>query len=314
MTNQSKKINPLRICIRSSLKLINKYKKIISSLLLALIFVFLIFYIKSHPEVIINLQNINPLTLLLLLILYLSVFVTQFVIMQITILICKKNLPLKTGLLLSIYSTLANFFGPLQSGPGVRAVYLKKKLGLKIRDYTFITLFYYFIFAAINISLLFMTTLPLATISGVVASVIFTIIGVKQLQARFNFKSNFKLSSKLISLIFIATTLQILFMTTIYYLELHVTNPSVNYTFLQTLVYSASANLSMFVAITPGAIGIREIFIVFTQSLHHIPLASVIAAGALDRAFYVLLLILLFVVSSGLHLKGLFGMGGKPRN
>jgi uncharacterized membrane protein YbhN (UPF0104 family) len=102
------------------------------------------------------------------------------------------------------------------------------------------------------------------------------------------------------------TILQIILMTTIYFIELHATNAAANYSYLQALVYSASANLSLFVSLTPGGIGIRESFIVFAQSLHHIPLSSVIAAGILDRAFYILFLVLLFIFSSSMHLQNMF--------
>ena len=98
---------------------------------------------------------------------------------------------------------------------------------------------------------------------------------------------------------------QVFVTTTIYYLELHTTSGGAVYSYSQALVFNASAALSMFVSLTPGGIGIRETFIIFTESLHHIPLASIIAAGILDRAFYVLFLALLFISSSSMHIKEL---------
>ena len=56
-----------------------------------------------------------------------------------------------------------------------------------------------------------------------------------------------------------------------------------------------AANFSLFVAITPGAIGIREAFLVFSESLHHIPHDIVISANILDRGIYVVFLGLLFL-------------------
>lgn len=277
---------------------VKQHSKVLAISIIVLSLVFLVSYATLHPAVITNLLRTDPRVLILLLILYTLVIGTQFVIMYATIKLCKKDLAIKSGIFLSIYSAVANFFGPLQSGPGVRAIYLKQKIGLRIRDYTIATLFYYFAFAAINGSLLFINSVPLLTVLGLVLSVVLTILGIK----RFHFDD----LSKHVFVIFLATIIQILVMTTIYFVELHAINAPSDYSYLQSLVYSASANLSMFVAITPGAIGIREAFIVFAQSLHHIPLASVISAGILDRAFYIVFLILLFVVSSSMHLKDMF--------
>ncbi|MEP7205129.1 MAG: hypothetical protein ABI716_02970 [Candidatus Saccharibacteria bacterium] len=277
---------------------LRRHQKALAVMIITASLLFLAVYTILHPSVVAESLRINPIVLGLLLVLYVCVLVTQFIVMSATIRLCRKQLPAKNGLLLSIYSTLINFFGPLQSGPGVRAIYLKQKIGLRIRDYAFITMFYYFAFAAINGSLLFINTLPILTLLGLVASVGLTAVGVRR----------FKLGglSRFVVVIFLATVVQILLMTTIFFIELHAIHPTTDYSFLQTFVYSASANLSLFVSITPGAIGIREAFIVFAQSLHHIPLGSIISAGVLDRTVYVLLLILLFIASSGLHLKDMF--------
>ncbi len=275
-----------------------RHSKALAISIIVISLIFLVAYAILHPTVITNLLHTNPWILLILLLLYILVIGTQFLIMYATIRLCKKDLAIKSGVFLSIYSAVANFFGPLQSGPGVRAIYLKQKIGLRIRDYTMATLFYYFAFAAINGSLLFINSAPILTVLGLILGAALTVIGVK----RFHFSK----LSKYVFAIFIVTIVQILVMTTIYFVELHAINALSNYSYLQSLVYSASANLSMFVAITPGAIGIREAFIVFAQSLHHIPLSSIISAGILDRAFYIIFLILLFIVSSTMHLKDMF--------
>ena len=274
------------------------HKKALAIAIMATTLGFLIIYTILHPNVAENVLRTDPRVLGLLLVLYVGVIATQFIIMYATIKLCKKDLPIKNGIFLSIYSAVANFFGPLQSGPGVRAVYLKQKVGLRIRDYTLATLFYYFSFAVINGSLLFINSMPFISVLGILVGILLAIFGTNKL--RFGNLAKFVLT------IFLTTAVQILLMTTIYFIELHTINAPSNYSFTQTIVYSASANLSLFVSITPGAIGIREAFIVFAQSLHHIPLASIISAGILDRAFYVLFLVMLFMVSSGMHLKDTF--------
>jgi len=278
---------------------VKRYRKPLAIVVIVASLAFLITYIILEPGVVTSILKTDPRVIFALLVLYLSVLGTQFVIMYATIRLCKKNLPLKNGIFLSVYSAVANFFGPLQSGPGVRAVYLKQKIGLRIRDYTAATLFYYFAFAAINGSLLFINSAPILTTIGLLLAIATTILGTK----RFHFDS----LSRFIIVIFFTTIIQILLMTTIFFVELNTVHGGSGYSLLQSLVYSASANLSLFVSITPGAIGIRETFIVFTQSLHHIPFNTIIAAGVLDRAFYIAFLIGLFAVSSSMHLKNMFG-------
>jgi uncharacterized membrane protein YbhN (UPF0104 family) len=64
----------------------------------------------------------------------------------------------------------------------------------------------------------------------------------------------------------------------------------------QVLVYTATANLSLFVSLTPGAIGFRETFLILSQQLHAIPTNTIFAASVVDRAFYVAFLLVMFVV------------------
>lgn len=273
--------------------LIKKYRGPLGVTIIALSFAFLVWYCYTHPQIIKSVLSTSPLVLLSLLGLYCAMVAVIFFVNYFTVRICGKDLGVKQGILLTIYSTVINFFGPLQSGPGVRAVYLKTKIGLRIRDYTLATLFYYLAFGAINASILFISSWWILTILGFVASIILIAFGTHYL--------HFSNRRRWIFAIYIVALVQVLLTVIIYYIELHTTGTNVNW--VQTLVYSASANLSLFVSLTPGGIGIREAFIVFTTSLHHIPLKSIVAAGVLDRAFYVVFLVLLFIVSSALHVK-----------
>lgn len=272
-----------------------KYKKSISVIAILVSFTFLIAYTIFNPSLIDRILKTDPRTLGLLSLLYTIILGTQLILIYMSVRLCSKKLTIKKSLFLSIYSALANFFGPLQSGPGVRAVYLKKTIGLAIREYTYATLFYYAAYALINGSLLFITTWPLITVLGLILSLILIILGA----SIFHFGTRLKY----VLAIYTVAVAQVITTTTIYYLELHATSPGTHYSYAQAIVFSASAALSMFVSLTPGGIGIREAFIVFTQSLHHISLASIIAAGVLDRAFYVLFLIILFSISSAMHIK-----------
>lgn len=273
------------------------HKKLLAVIILIGFTVFLITYLWLHPDLLIRVFQIGWKDGLLLLILYLGVVLTNIGITQASVRLCHKNLPLQNGFLLTIYSTIVNFFGPLQSGPGVRAVYLKQKIKLRLRDYTLAMLVYYFLFGALSVSLLFMYRLAWLSLLGIIATIVIMVVGSRLAHLRF--------LRWQVYLIFIYTLIQIIITACIYGIELRTVQAS-GYSFSQVLSYTASANLAMFVSITPGAIGIREAFLVFAQSLHGISTASILAAGLLDRAFYVIFLVVLFLGSSGLHLKKLF--------
>ncbi len=287
-----------KLTLSNSAIFLQNNKKTISIIAIFAFFLFFGYYLTNHPEIIQNILGIGYLNTIWLLVLYGVILLTSFGIMYATVLLCRKKISSKNSLLLTIYSSLINFFGPLQSGPAVRAVYLKTKIGLRIRDYTYAMLFYYFAFAALNTSLLFINTAPWLTLIGVVLAITMTIIGTN--------KFGLQPLKKYVFYIFALTTIQIFLMVIIYSIELNAINNLANYTTMQTIVYTASANLSLFVSLTPGAIGFREAFLVLSESLHNIPLNSIVASGIVDRAVYILFLVILFFVSSGLHLKQMF--------
>jgi uncharacterized membrane protein YbhN (UPF0104 family) len=101
--------------------------------------------------------------------------------------------------------------------------------------------------------------------------------------------------------LFIATIFQMVIQVTIYAVELHKVNP--NIALHQVITYTGAANFSLFVALTPGAIGIRESFLLLTQRLHGISSANVIAANVLDRAVFLIFLVVLFVFTIMFHVK-----------
>lgn len=282
----------------SVVQFVRRHKRAIASLVLLLFFIFIAIYLTSHPDVPQSVLRLGYANAAVIILFYGGVILTNIGIMYTTIRLCRKKLPLKKGILLMIYSSVINFFGPLQSGPGVRAVYLKRTISLRIRDYTYAMLAYYLSFAAINVSLLFSNTLPWLSVLGIAATLILTIITMRALVPR--------ALKKYVLFIFILTVIQVMVMVCIYSVELAAVTSSAHYSLFQTTAYTASANLALFVSLTPGAIGIREAFLVFSHSLHAIPLSSIVAAGIVDRAIYVVFLVLLFLVSSSLHLRDMF--------
>ncbi len=255
--------------------------------------VFLVVYVWTNPGVIADALSIGWGNLSLLFGLYVLVLVTHFLILLATVRLCGRRIAIGPGASLTVYSTVANFFGPLQTGPGVRAVYLKTTVGVRLRDYTLATLFYLFVFGAVNASLLFATTLPWLSVLGLTVGAGVVVVATWKLG----------LGDRAGTVVAIAgiTVVQALVMSVIYFVEVNaVAGP---YDYLHSLVYAASANLSLFVSLTPGAIGIREGFLYFAQHLHGIPADTIVAAGIADRAIYAVFLGVLFLISGAFHLR-----------
>lgn len=292
-----------KLIASSAAQIIRRNKKLLAIIIIFLFGIFLEYYLHSNPKLLQNVFNIGFGNILLLTLLYGGLLLTNVGMIYATIRLCNKKLPLKNSLFLTIYSTIINFFGPLQSGPVVRSIYLKSKIGLRIRDYTYAMLFYYFAYALINLSLLFINKITWLSILGMLITLIAIAISANRL--------GFKSFKRYVFYIFILTTLQVLVITFIYSIELNITSPLAHYSFMQTISYTAGANLSLFVSLTPGAIGFRETFLVLSQSLHNVPLGSIITAGIIDRAIYIVFLAMLFLLSSALHLKNIFSVNKK---
>ncbi|MBW3568501.1 flippase-like domain-containing protein [Candidatus Parcubacteria bacterium] len=270
---------------------IKRFRQFLGFFILGLTIAVFWLYFKNNPGALTPLKDIGLFIIVLLVAFYFLFLITNFFITSLTIKLCGKNYPNKDTLQLTAYSTLVNFFGPLQSGPGFRAVFLKAKLGIKIKDYTLATIVYYFFFALISLLMMFGPVNPLLALAVTLGAIVigYRYLGTKRL---INKKS-------LIIGIFLATIIQLLLVAVIYGVELKALGAHASISSI--LIYTGSANLALFVAFTPGAIGIRESFIYFSQSLHHVPTDVILAAGLLDRAVYVVFLGLLFVASGWLH-------------
>lgn len=276
----------------NNISLINKFKKKISIVILLLVFVFFIMYIIKNPSIIESIKKASPLSMVVIFIIYAIFLFANYLLIKISVLPFIKN-PNNTEIfLVSMYSTLVNFFGPLQSGPGYRAAYFKSKYGIKITQYAKITLLYYIFFMAFSVLMLFIGSIYV--IALLLCMIIFGIIVYKKgVFLGFNSSVVSKISLLAIAQLFLGV---ILFFSELYFIGAH---PNL----LSSISYTGAANLSIIVSITPGAIGIREAFLVLSQSLHGISSDQIIAANILDRSIYFIFLIVLFFLSSGLHIK-----------
>jgi uncharacterized membrane protein YbhN (UPF0104 family) len=254
-------------------------------------------YFIGHPSLRHKLAEVPVITLIALLVLY-CLFVGCLSLINIaTVRLCRSTISNSESLLLSAYSSVINFFGPLQSGPAFRGVYLKKKHGIKLRDYTLASFTYYFFYALFSGLLLISGIFKWWTVLLGIISLVVIHLATKSRFAKFKGINRLALESW--PSMALATALQITCLVAIFFLEIHSVSPHTSLG--QTLIYTGAANFALFVSLTPGAIGFREAFLVFSQDLHHISNATIVAANTIDRAVYILMLAILAVFIFGTH-------------
>lgn len=277
-----------------------KLRRILGPVIIAATIGVFIYYLATHPKVLEQITNLDPLLIIMLVLLYGCSTLALMWVLSGQLMLYGKRMSVSENYILNAYSSLINFFGPGQSGPGFRAVYLKAKYSVKIKQYVFATLLYYGCYAVISAFFIcvgsrpWWQTLAVVLLAGIVSYVAITYYSRK-------YANNAQNLPIALGVLFVATLLQLMLQAIIYGIELRSIDPSIGIN--QIITYTGVANTALFVSITPGAIGIRESFLVFTQSLHGIAQSTVLAASVIDRALYIVFLGALFVITLALHAK-----------
>jgi uncharacterized membrane protein YbhN (UPF0104 family) len=260
-------------------------------------------YLYAHPDLARQLLRTSPVVIASLLAMYTLWFAALALTVHATLLLCRRHLPVREQVLLNAYSTLVNFFVPGQGGVAVRGLYLKRNHGLGVKTYVLGCLCYYAAYALLSTLMLLAPSLPWwQTISAMllVAAGCFAIISfyIKRSPA-----SGRGLDIRLsrLALLVATTLLQGLVQIALYFFELRSVAPGTS--LMQAATYTGAANLSLFVALTPGGIGVRESFLLFSKRLHHVGADTIVAASLLDRASFLLLLGLLALLTVALHAR-----------
>lgn len=279
-------------------------KKILIVLILLLTVGVFIRFFNTHPQYWHDLKQVSPWWIVAVVALNIPMVGLLVVIYNTCLALCGKHLEWKENFLLTSYSSIINFFGPLQSGPGVRAAYLKTRHQVRLRDYTLATLLYYGMFAFFSALFLLVgarpwwqTLLAMMLVAGGSWFVIRTFLSRDKKPA----DSQFHLHANIVLRLTILTFLQVLLTAITYWVELKAVNPHIGWG--QAMSYAGAANFALFVSLTPDAIGFREAFLVFSQHLHHVSTANILSANVIDRTSYVLFLLLLFLVVLATHAK-----------
>jgi uncharacterized membrane protein YbhN (UPF0104 family) len=265
------------------------------------------YYLSKHTYLLRHLAHTPPLVIVWVILLYGVMLGVLALIMQASMRICQVRMSAQDNVLLNMYSLFVNFFLIGQAGPGLRAAYLKKYHGLLVRKYLFVTLLYYGCYAIVS-ALLLLAGSRTPRYLTIMAAVILGGVGFGAVslytRRRKVGKDGLNLSVSTLSYLMLATVLQAVLQICIYFIELHSVNGHIS--LKQTMAYTGVANFALFVGLTPGAIGIRESFLVFSERLHHISSANIIAANIIDRSVYLVFLGILFLAIVSLHVKRKF--------
>jgi uncharacterized membrane protein YbhN (UPF0104 family) len=279
----------------------------LSLLIVALTIAEFAYYLSRHSYLLHRLGQTPASTVAWLLLLFVIIFGVLGLVLDAGLRICGVTMPPPENLLLNAYSLLVNFFMIGQAGPGVRAIYLKRRYKLPIRRYIFSTLLYYACYAIVSILLVLGgSSLPWwVTVLVVVLTAVACIVVIQLYSHRKKLHANaLNLSPSTLGYLLLATVLQAIVQMGIFAVELHSVKAGAN--LRQIMAYTGVANLALFVGLTPGAIGIRESFLLFSERLHHISSANIVAASVIDRSVYILFLGLLFLIILAFHAKTRF--------
>jgi uncharacterized membrane protein YbhN (UPF0104 family) len=284
-----------------------KYKALAGYIVLAVTIGLFIYYIIKYPQYWHELKNLHTYTIALLLFLYLLFLGASILILKYTVEYCGKVIGYKNNLQLSAYSAIINFLGPLQSGPGFRAIYLRNNYKIALKSFFGASVLYYLSFAAISAicivigSSYWRWTIVLGPLIILFAYSVYKWDRKRQDNKNMADGSIDRFNKIVASKIALATLLQVIVVVIIYFTEIKTVNHLIS--FRQAIAYTGVANFALFVSITPGAIGIREAFLLFSQHLLHMPSKTIINASIIDRAIYLVFLGILFIFVASLHIN-----------
>ncbi len=276
-----------------------------------------LWFVHLHPEITLTLKKTPIFTIVVIVLMYAGSISCLAFLLHVMLQLHGKSLSSSEYLLLTSYSSLSNFFGLGQSGPGVRAAYLKAKHAFPIRHFLFGTYIYSAWLIVFSGTMLisawfswWQSCLYAAIIIAICALLDLFVTGAKKIPLAL---PNCK--SRLVRMIFmtgVGTALQVGFVTTAYFVELHTVDS--NITINQAISFTGAANFSLFVSITPGAIGIREAFLFMSQNIHGVSTETIATASALDRAVYFVVLALLGLLVLFTHAGQRFRQSGEVKS
>lgn len=264
--------------------------------------VFIIYFInnKNQFSVIADISLIQTLTILTGQIII--ILANSLILVHIARLF-KKKIPLIEAFQVTSYSAIINFFGFLQGGVGFRGYYLYKKFDISVKKYIAMTTLQYLFIFSISLLLILVGLAATGNIKFAITSLLFIIICLfvffmishkvsflKNLRERF--VSTLTESSKsTFTMVFFLSMLQLFGSGLAYFAALNAVGAEVNFGSL--LIYTGLSQFSILIAITPGAIGVREALLLIAQKQMNLSTQNIVLAATIDRIVYFITLTLI---------------------
>lgn len=196
------------------------------------------------------------------------------------------------------YSSLINFFGFFQGGVGFRGLYLKRHYQVSLKRYTLLTFIQYLVFFGvaglmliIGLALVLSLSTLFLVVLGILVSLIFLSFGIYKIKPSILNR----LFQRVTSIIPLVHVKSILFISLISMLmltgsmiansiELSVIGAHV--TLGGLLIYTGISQFAIIVALTPGAVGIREGILLLVQGQMMLSTNDIVLAATIDRLLY----------------------------
>lgn len=288
-------------------------------------------YAVNDREALSDLLMVSWTTLLLVAIGRLLIFFSNGMFVKWTAEAFTRRLSVGEGIYVGILSAIGNFFGPLLGGAGVRAVYLRRAHDLPYAYFTSTLMVYYVLLFAINFALAItgLWTLDLGQDasrliavfgSGLLLLVLSVFIRLPQ-----RFRANQVRRSKLISrLIRYLIDIEdgwrrLLSMPSLLIRLVGLAALSVAAQFLiasvafdsigaeiswaALAIYVSIVMISLLVAVTPGAIGIREAMLLLVSETLGVSDNEILQVAVIDRGVTFAILFALFMVTRNTRLR-----------
>jgi uncharacterized protein (TIRG00374 family) len=291
-----------------------KTKKLISTIVLLITLALAFYYIKNNLEYFKQLQVINPLYILILIILLLSLY---FIIGLITKGILKPlgvNLSKKEAFKVSVMTGFYNLITPFRGGLVSRAVYLKKKYEFPYPTFlstvaaTYVLEFFIASLAGIIATYLIYLATGIFSILlffiflGMFLGMFFVILFSPKLKERNNKWLNrfikvingwhiLKRDKKLLTNVSFLIFIKLLIASIMLFLQFKIFGLGITY--IKTIFLTAIGNLGILINITPAGLGINEAITVFSALTIGITAVESLSAAIFGRLVVTLVLFIL---------------------
>lgn len=299
-------------------------KQIVGKLLLVIFLVIFLFYFFSNIDDFKYLLEIKWYYILSIIVLKLIILFINGLYISLFLKGYKLLIPNLEAYYLSFITTWGNYFGPLQGGSGLRALYLKRKFDFPISLFLatmygnyilvffvngIISLIALFIVQATvgitnNILILFFSMVTLATAmiifvpntSDIFIDILksfsnrFILKIVKIFEGWLHLRKNLRLMWSLIAL----TLTNYVLWAMMYFLEFRAID--ITLTFAQTLLFTSITSSTILVNITPGGIGIRESIQLLFSEIISVSDIDIVSVAIIDRVLLFISLLILYVI------------------